>query len=98
LSREPRVLYSLHTEYLSNIGMLTALYFNDFSIFECIGYWGGKSERGARIDIIALESDREKVEFLANHIRGVNQQDSVYVVYSPVMLTDVRVRTGQRVA
>jgi hypothetical protein len=85
-----RTTYSLHTEYRDNLAEMTSSLFDCFTIFEGTGYWNGTKERAARIDIIATEEARDRVEILAMLIRGTNRQESVYVTSAPGQLRDVR--------
>ena len=83
------VLFTIHTEWRSNLAELVAREFTEFSIFEGMGYWRGFPERCARIDIIADVEARATVERLAKTIRETNTQETVLVSETAIVLTEI---------
>lgn len=84
-----RVLYSLHTEYRANLRTVTNQFFDCFTVYKSVGYWKGMPEKGARVDIIGTEADRQQVVNLADAIRVENCQEAVYVTVTPTTLLGV---------
>lgn len=73
------ILYRIHTEERFNLPDLTAEFFPGFTVLRGTGYYEGKSERAAVIEVYGTSDDRIEVEELARVIATVNNQSSVIV-------------------
>lgn len=76
--------YRIYTEDLGNIPEIVSQYFHGFTVFEAIGYWKGKREKTAVVEIVTNE--RTEVYELARTIKELNQQENVLVV--PVSVSE----------
>ena len=85
-----RIFYRIHTEDRENLPALVVGYFDCFAVFRGVGYWCGKAEKAACIDIIATVGQRKRVQDLAARIRQENGQDAVYVSETATILRDIR--------
>ena len=86
------IRFRLYTEYRDNVAGLAGIYFpNGFTLLRASGFWQGKEEASAVIEILGTISDTDSVLHLANDIRILNKQTSVYVTYEPTTLIDVTV-------
>ena len=77
-------LYRIYTENRSNLPELVSAKFESFTITPTIGYWKGKGESSAVIDILADAHDHAKVKNLARDIQRANEQESVLIVETEV--------------
>lgn len=71
--------YRIYTERKYNIERLASKCFDGFTLFDTIGFWKGKKEKSICIEIIGTFQDYKQVKFLANTIKRINSQQSVYV-------------------
>lgn len=94
MSSTQKVFYRIHTEDKDGLPALVAKYFDCFNVVKGTGYWCGKPEESATVEVISDVSDELMVILLARRICEVNEQDAVYVTSHPVDLTDVRVRNA----
>jgi len=74
------MIYRIYTERKPNLAEIANKYFEGFTIIEAKGYWQGKPEPSAVIEIIADESSRGTVTQLAYDIKHTNNQQAVLVV------------------
>lgn len=70
--------FRLYTQSFDNIPEIVSQYFDGFTLFEARGYWKGKGERSAVVEVVT--SNRAKVYELARTIKELNKQESVLVV------------------
>ena len=76
--------YRLYTEACGNVAEIVSQYFEGFTLFEVRGYWKGKAEKTAVVEIVT--QNRAKVYELARTIKELNKQESVLIV--PVSVAD----------
>lgn len=69
--------YHLHTENKANLGKLASQYFSGFTINYGRGYWHGKKELSATIEVDTTEAN--KVRALADTIKRTNHQAAVLI-------------------
>lgn len=86
-----KMFYRIHTEDSSLLPELVTQYFDCFALVRGTGYWRGKPESSATIEIIADVIDEVVVKHVASRICEILKQEAVYVTSHPVDLTDVRV-------
>lgn len=78
------MLYRISTEWQPNLpALVNAAGFEAFAITQSIGYWKGKREVGAAIEI-AIDANNpfetaRRIEALAKRIGEVNKQEAVLV-------------------
>ena len=77
------IRYRLYTENKKNIDGITSKLFDGFTLLKGTGYWRGKREGCLIIEILA-DKETKNIEVLANTIKRVNKQESVYVTSEPV--------------
>lgn len=71
--------YRIYTERKPNIGKLTSKYFAGFTIYNGTGYWKGKREQCAVIEIIENELLETTLNVLVADLKKTNNQEAVYV-------------------
>lgn len=74
-------MYRIYTEKKDNLPILTSKYFDAFTLLPSHGYWRGKPEDGAVIEIETQEGF--PVMELAREIKETNQQEAVLVAEFP---------------
>jgi hypothetical protein len=83
------VVYRLYTEEFPNLRELTARYFLEFTLIPTEGYYEGKRENGAIIEVIGSALDLQSIVHLAGDIRQVNNQHSVLVTWNNISWLNV---------
>ncbi len=84
------IRYRIHTEHVAPT-LVARAGFDGFSILQCRGYWQGKAEQSHVIEILAAESDRDKVTALAQTIREQYRQAEVWITVESVSLLRVTI-------
>lgn len=83
------IRYRLHTEHLSPT--LVARYFDGFTILKGQGFYKGKSEDSAIVEIIGTLEDAAKVTTLAKDIREQYRQAEVWITSEAISLLRVTI-------
>ena len=78
------IRYRVYTERKYNIERITSKCFDGFTLYETVGFWKGKKEKSICIEIIGKAKDYRQVKFLANKIKHINNQESVYVTQEKI--------------
>jgi hypothetical protein len=76
--------YRIYTESFPNLPLLTSQLFDGFTIYEATGYWMGKPEKSAVIEIIGDDNDKGRVDLLCHNIWQTSHQESVMITAEPV--------------
>jgi len=66
--------YRIYTERKKNLAKIASKYFHAFAIYNTVGYWKGKAEKGAIIEVIANGKEMAS-RLLINEINATNKQE-----------------------
>ena len=75
MNRLYRIFLEL-TEQDKTVSAVSAI-FSGFTLSNALGYWEGKPEQSAIIEIVAHHTDKSRVQALCATLRDVNRQQSV---------------------